>query len=339
MEGAIPRFETVLLGQILWGIGVTFVSGAEEAWISDELGIDKAANAFVRSGQAGSIGGLIGIAGSVLLGSIAINLPILVGGALYVVMGIVLIFVMPERGFAPTPREDRTTWQQMGHTLRAGIRLVRASPTLLTIALIGLFYGLYSEGYDRLWTDHILTNFTFPVIGHLATVTWFGLMRAGATLVSIAGSEVVRRRLTSDQNAGNPRGITRILLAINIGQVLSLIAFGLAGNFGAAVLTFILFSALRSTSNPVFTAWINQHMESGMRATMHSMSGQVDAFGQIVGGPLVGGLATALSGVIGLGAALRATMIATGVILSPVVALYARDLALTDTPPRAEPSS
>src|SRR5579871_2385522 len=34
LEGSIPRFETILLSQIFWGIGATFISGAEEAWIA-----------------------------------------------------------------------------------------------------------------------------------------------------------------------------------------------------------------------------------------------------------------------------------------------------------------
>ena len=36
--GAVPLFVTVLLAQVLWGVGYTFTSGATEAWIADELG-------------------------------------------------------------------------------------------------------------------------------------------------------------------------------------------------------------------------------------------------------------------------------------------------------------
>jgi DHA3 family tetracycline resistance protein-like MFS transporter len=44
------------------------------------------------------------------------------------------------------------------------------------------------------------------------------------------------------------------------------------------------------------------------------MSGQVDAFGQIAGGPIVG--------IIG-NTSIRAALIASGLILSPVLLLYA----------------
>ena len=36
-EGAIPLFATVLIAQVIWGVGYTFISGAREAWIADEL--------------------------------------------------------------------------------------------------------------------------------------------------------------------------------------------------------------------------------------------------------------------------------------------------------------
>ncbi len=322
VEGAIPRFEAVLLAQILWGIGVTFVSGAEEAWISDELGLERAGKAFIRASQMGSIGGLIGISFSVLMGNLALNLPILVGGAAFVVMGLILIVVMPENGFKPTPREDRSSWGQMVHTTRQGTRLLRARPILLTIIAIGLFYGLYSEAYDRLWTDHILTNFTFPLIGALAPVTWFGIMRAGAAILSLISTEFIQRRVDTTDSVA----VTRVLLIMNTLVVISLAAFALAGNFWLALLTFWLFNTMRGAAGPFYTTWFNQHIESNVRATMHSLSGQVDAFGQIVGGPLLGGLASGLTAIIGLGGALRATLLAAALILTPTGALYVRTL-------------
>lgn len=36
MEGALPWFATVLLAQVVWGCGDTFITGALEAWIASE---------------------------------------------------------------------------------------------------------------------------------------------------------------------------------------------------------------------------------------------------------------------------------------------------------------
>src|SRR5689334_8586689 len=38
VEGSIPTFAAMLVSQVLWGIGYTFTSGANQAWITDEIG-------------------------------------------------------------------------------------------------------------------------------------------------------------------------------------------------------------------------------------------------------------------------------------------------------------
>src|SRR5512136_2735634 len=42
LEGSFPLFLTILLAQVLWGLGYTFTSGATEAWITDEIGEEAA---------------------------------------------------------------------------------------------------------------------------------------------------------------------------------------------------------------------------------------------------------------------------------------------------------
>jgi len=53
-----------------------------------------------------------------------------------------------------------------------------------------------------------------------------------------------------------------------------------------------------------------------VRATVLSISSQANALGETGGGPVVGLIGTAFS--------LRAALVAAGVLLAPVVALYAR---------------
>ena len=103
LEGSIPLFATILLAQVVWGIGYTFTSGATQAWISDEIGEAAAGQAFLRSNQVGQIGALVGIGAGMLLGSVSVNLPIITGGAMIILLGVILTLVMPETGFSPAP--------------------------------------------------------------------------------------------------------------------------------------------------------------------------------------------------------------------------------------------
>lgn len=51
LEGSVPNFYAILVAQVLWGIGHTFISGALEAWLTDEIGEHNAGPAFLRGSQ------------------------------------------------------------------------------------------------------------------------------------------------------------------------------------------------------------------------------------------------------------------------------------------------
>ena len=99
IEGALPFFWAVLLSQVIWGIGITFISGALEAWIVDEVGEARMGHVLMRGSQAGQIGGIVGIVVSVVLGSITLALPVIAGGRDFVALTVLLIVVMPETAF------------------------------------------------------------------------------------------------------------------------------------------------------------------------------------------------------------------------------------------------
>ena len=310
LEGSIPRFEFILLSQLGWGIGSSFISGAEEAWIAGEVGEEKVGHVFLRGMQVGSIGSLIGIVFSVALASIRLNLPIIIGGGLIMLLGMFLLFFMPEHNFGHTHDEERPSWRKLGQTFLAGGKLVRRSTLLLTILSIGLFYGLTSEGIDRLWVAHLLTNFTLPTLGVLQPVVWFGILRGGTTIFSIGAAEIVRRRFDTSNN----KTVARLLFVLSALQIASTVAFGLAGNFALAVGTFWSLSILRSTINPIYMTWLAQNIDARVRATVISMAGQLDAIGQIAGGPMVGVIGTLVS--------IRAALVATGALLLPALAFF-----------------
>ncbi|NTU64942.1 MAG: MFS transporter [Chloroflexi bacterium] len=80
IEGSFPFFAPILLAQVIWGLGYTFTSGATEAWIADEVGEERAGKAFLRASQIGTIGSLIGIGAGTLIGTLGVQIPIVLGG-------------------------------------------------------------------------------------------------------------------------------------------------------------------------------------------------------------------------------------------------------------------
>jgi len=312
--GAVPNFWVMLLSQVICGIGFTFLSGALEAWIADEIGEHRAMNAFVRGSQVARIGSLAGIPIAIGLGSLDLALPIIAGGVAIVVLGGFLMVAMGETGFSGASREDFTRWQTMKHTFQGGTRMIRSRPVLLTIIGIAAVFGMFNEGWDRLSVPHLLENFTFPAFGGFSDVVWIGGIRFVGELLGIASLEAVRRRV--DLNSHH--AVTKTLFAINGGMIVAVLAFGLAGNFMLAVGTMLIAAILRSCIYPLQTAWVNQSLDPKVRATVISMTGQGDSFGQIFGGPAVGGIGSLLG--------LRAAMVTAGAILTPILLLYARAL-------------
>lgn len=310
VEGAFPHFANVALAQVLWGLGYTFTSGATQAWVADELGEDQAGHAFLRGAQAAPAGALLAIPLSVFLGGLSLRLPILLGGLLMMLLALFLALVMTEEGFAPTPPQERTTWRMMSKTTRDAGRLVRRQPILLALLGTSLFYGLYSEGFDRLWTPHLLENFQTPWQQSMEPVVWFGLIRAVMLLISLATAEVVRRRV----DVNRPLPLARALMVNASLIILSLVGFALTKSFWLALLLFWCIGALRNIAAPLHTAWFNLNIDDPrVRATMFSVSGQADAIGQIAGGPGVGAIGNR---------SLRAALLTSAFLLTPVLPLY-----------------
>ncbi|MBN1284400.1 MAG: MFS transporter [Anaerolineae bacterium] len=314
VEGALPHFAAILLAQVLWGLGYTFTSGALDAWLADEIGVEQAGKAYLRAAQVGQAVGLLGTGASAALASIYITLPIVLGGALLITLAVCLGLFMPEAGFKPAPAAGRSSWRQMSDTLRASVGLVRARPVLLTLLGISAIYGMASEGYDRLWTVHMLEDFTLPALDQLAPVVWFGVIQAVGMLFSIGATEIARRRL----DLNNHELVARALSGIYAALVVSVVVFALAGNFALALAAFWISGVLRATGGPVFTAWLNQHIESSVRATVISASQQANALGQIAGGPVVGAIGDLVS--------VRAAITAAGLALAPSLALFVHTL-------------
>lgn len=316
LEGLVPHFAAILTSQLIWGIGVTFMSGATEAWIADEVGEANVGPVYLRGAQAGQVGALVGIALGIGLASVQLNLALVAAGVTSIMLGIVLLLIMPEHGFTPKPRGERSSWQSLGQTLRQGLRMVRRRPVLTTILGIAFFYGMASETYDRLWEVHFLGNFAFPSLLSREPVVWFGAIRATALVLSVVMVELARRRLDTTSSVA----ATRALFGLTLLLLLGVVGFGLAASFPLALVAYLGAYLCRETIGPIFTAWLNQGLDSQVRATVLSLTGQVDAIGQIAGGPLFGALATAQG--------TPTAMVTAGLVLAPALLLFLRAMRI-----------
>jgi len=311
VEGLFPIFSMILLTQLLWGVGYTFTSGATQAWLSDEIGEENANRAFLRGNQYDLAGSLVGMLLAIPIGNIAVNTPILVGGTAVAGIGILLMLFMPENGFHPTRPEDRNSLQHMGDIFKKGIAAVRSRPVLLSVLGIGFIYGLYSEGWDRLWVKYLVDHFTLPSLFGMNEVAFFGFLRAGGMLLSIVVTRQVEKRL----DASHAPSIARAMVWITVLLSAAIFAFAFSPALAISILAVTSVSILRNVMGPLYSAWVNQRLDSDTRATVISMSGQVDAIGQIASGPV--------AALISL-SSVRAAITMASLLLTPALPLIAR---------------
>jgi DHA3 family tetracycline resistance protein-like MFS transporter len=314
--GSIAEAWAVILGWSIWGFGYTFTSGATDAWLADEIGVDNIRPAYLRSAQLARVVSLFGIAASVGLGLVALWLPIVVGGCVIVAVGAALAVLMPETGFKPAePGEAEGAARVMVRTGLTGARLVRRRPLLLLILAISASWGAWSEGYDRLSDAHLLRDVGLPSFFGLSFVVWFGLISAASLLLAIFVARPANRRL---EQVGQLT-VTWVLLALDVVLIASVVLFGVAGAFWLALVAMLFVNVARSLAMPLFTSWLNQSIEnSSVRATVMSITSQADAVGQWTGGPAIGAIGNAFG--------IRAALVTGAFFLSPAVALYGRAL-------------
>jgi len=309
LQGSWALFAPILLAQLVWGLGYTFTSGSVQAWISDEIGEEQANSAFVRGAQMEQYGGITGILVGAALGVIALQLSIILSGIFFLVLGCFLIWRMPETNFHPNaaigiPR----TGQSIIAAFRSGMGMIKKRPILIRILLIGFFFGLYSEGYDRLWVAHLLGHFTFP---NVPEVIWFGFINGVAFLLSAAALEFVKQHLYPS----GTNSMVRFLAISSTALILSLAFFALSGGLPLAILFVWVIAILRNVINPIYMGWVNRRLDPTIRATIISMAGQADAIGQVAGGPGIGLIARRFS--------IQAGILATSTLLLPVLLLFA----------------
>lgn len=312
VEGSFASFAGVLSAQFLWGVGYTFTSGALDAWLADELGEEKLAPVYLRGSQLSQLASFVGIFAGVTFASVGLYLPFMVGGGGMLLLALFLAAAMPESGFQRADSAERESWGKMAGMFKEGMGVIQGRPLLKTAMLITFIYGLYSEVLDRLWETHFLDSFTLPPLGELNVIYWFGLIEGATMLIIIGSTELVRRRV----DKLGYRTAVKTLIFLDSLLVLGLIGFGVAGDFTTALIAYGTVAIVRGTSRPVYAAWLNRGIEPRVRATVLSTVSQMDAIGQVAGGPAVGALATRLG--------LRAAMILSGLIVSPVLGLYVR---------------
>jgi DHA3 family tetracycline resistance protein-like MFS transporter len=309
-----------------WGLSYTFTSGAEQAWITDEVGLEKVGTIFLRAVRFGQAGAVLGLALQVAVGTLSLRAGVILGGAVTIACGLACAALMPETGFRRRPRAERASaLAEMRLTAVAGARYAWAAPVIMLLIGVDLFMGMSSEAFDRLKEAHFLRDVGLPAAGQLDPVVWFGIFwLAGMVLGFSAIGRLIKR-----VERGGRRAVTDFLFAFTMLQLAAMLLFALTGSTWIAIAALLGVFLARDLSGPLYTIWLNEQItDSRVRATVLSISGQADAIGQAGGGPVLG--------VVGNVWGIRAALAAGAFAIAPALGLYARAIARQGREPELE---
>lgn len=278
-----PYFIFSLVYSFFLGLGYTFVSGAQTAWILDETDKNLHQSLLIKSSQFTSFGGIIGIGLAVFVSlNHSIEQSILISGIGLIFLSLFILFNAKEKNFI------KQHAQSTKNLLRNSFELVQSHKILKSLLLIALFYGFASEGFDRLWG---LKVFGFNQLTEIESVWVVGGLTMLVYVVHILLMKWIENRVNKPIN---------IIIYLNSLLVFSILLFALNSSIPYILLFYSLSSTLRSINYPLFSIINNQYLESYGRATLLSFFGQMDAMGQIVGGLLIGFFANILGVEFGL---------------------------------------
>jgi MFS family permease len=285
MTGFVTAFPLILVTQVLWGLGWTFLSGADIAWVTDELNrpsrIARVIIARARWVQLGSAVGLLAFGSLAWLAGLASA--IIAAGLATLALGAVVAVVFPERNFT---RVEEGHLRESLSIVRRGIALARRDREILSVFAAWLLVNAASE-----------VSFLIPkqlvALGlpeNPAPIVWLtalGLVTLAAGAVALLFLEAridgvgAARRLYV---AACAVGAAGLLIVAHAPEDLSAMS-------GVIVAQGVAWPVARSLSQ----IRVNQRATSDVRATVQSFLAQMESFGEILAGVALAIVATSAS--------------------------------------------
>jgi len=304
LTGAVTTFGWLLVTQVLWGLGWAFSSGADVAWLTDELGqpgrIDRVLTARARWELAGGAAGMVAF--GVLGWAAGLGAAVVVSGAGMALVGAFVAARFGEDNFTPV-RQHR--WRASVSIFRRGLTLARSDHAILVMLIATMLIN--GAGVITWLFPRQLVDLGFPD----ELVLWYTALCVLSFAAGVVALRIVEARI---DGAGAAR--RSYVLACFIGAlgliVLAYAPDALAGGAGVLLARGISFNVTGAVS----VIWVNRRTTSDVRTTLHSFLSQAESTGEIIGGFAFAALAQA-SGI-------SVTLLTSAVVVAATGALVAR---------------
>jgi len=304
MTGLVIAFPLILATQVLWGLGWGFSSGADVAWVADELDQpDRIARVLTARARWDLVGGATGMVACGVLGWAAgLATAIVVSGVAMALLGLFVAVRFAEHNFTPT-REQR--WRASLSTFGRGVTLARRDREILLVFAATMIIngaGMVAWLFPRQLVDR-----GFPS----DPILWYTALGILSFALGAVALRIVEARIDGLGVARRTYAITCFIGVLGL-IVLAYAPSALIGSLGVLLVSGIAFTVTREVS----VIWVNRRTTSDVRATVHSFLSQSESTGEIFSGFALAALAHA--------AGISATLVTASALVAFAGALIAR---------------
>ena len=304
MTGLVTAFPLLLVAQVLWGLGWGFSSGADVAWVTDELGQPgRIARVLTARARWDALGGAAGMVAFGVLGWAAgLATAIVASGAATAVLGLYVAARFTEDNFTPA-REQR--WNASLSIFRHGVALARRDHEILLVLAATMLINAASMVtwlFPRQLIDRGFPN--DPVL-------WYTALGIVSFAVGAVALRIVEAHI---DRAPVARRAYAFSCFVGAGGLIVLAAApdALIGSIGVLLINGLSLTVTRAVS----VIWVNRRTTSEVRATVHSFLSQAECAGELASGfPLA---------VVAQTAGIPAALMTSGALVTCVGALVAR---------------
>jgi hypothetical protein len=281
--GLVTDFELLVATQMVWGLSWTFASGADVAWITDELdGPARISAVLMRSGRAQLTGAAAGLVGVGALASLTQRSTAMVlAGAAMLLLALYVVFRFREQRFVPTATRR---WSASWAILVRGSTLVRRSRAIVVVFAATFLVNGAGDASGRLQAKQ-LVDLGLPS----DPVVWFTALGVLTLLVGAGALRIVESHIDGVRTAR--RGYV-VACAAGAAGLVALAGAPEGVTASAAVL--LVSGIAKPLTRTLGTIWVNRQASGDVRATVHSFLAQAEYLGEIVCGfgiAVVAGLA------------------------------------------------
>jgi len=254
------NFYSLLILWVLAGVGMTFVSGAEEAWVIDNLNHyerkDLHHEYFIKSSSLASFGAVFApILGAILVKAHPISILWYVFGFGFLVNAIILS-VFAKELYKPEKVSFIKTMQQTFNNSRKGLKFTFAHKVVFLLTLGGIFSFLMVIG-DSGWQP-FLVSLSMP---RYALGIMFSIGAAIMMITPFLSKLFVKMKV---KNVVAVTTLFRMLLLLSV-------LFIYPPFYLIAAIIYVLDDGLRGLKDPLLQTYFHRFVPENIRATVVSV--------------------------------------------------------------------